>query len=649
MGETRKMAAEKLDHLLSTAGLDEEARAHVIVANKIRTIRALMLLEKPELDALVSEKFVLGDAVLLKSVQNWVRIIESKGDDLSLSLDVFKEKYNEEYYESSLKAVAAPLQDIKVKSTSSPSGEHSKSDISVKLTDYPEFDGKNSTWYTFRQEFEATAAIHQKQALLNVENLVDHLEKRKNDPIYDGHVRDLYYILMRKTAKGTALTTVLRQKDTQDGALAWKGLRDYYDQEGDKQIYAAKCLSDLINLKLHYNSHGGMDKYISDFEVRCRQLDEAGQPLTETQKKTMLLQGITDRDYDATKQICAKDDYETVILTLRHRAAELGKAQNSNNRRRVNKASSNDSARKANKVTKGMKNKFNQKNDESEPKKKNENEPGAYLSQATWESMSPENRKLWIKMRKEHQGKEKGNYGKQYDTRKANVASSTEATENGKENANDNKPSETGHKTEYGRGDLWRRACLAKSERTPTVSLVYRQMPGVTEKRKLDDWETRLIKANKNPRTKVSFTMPQVIHGTPGIHVKYPTGGVEILPVDEAKENWPKDLAEYAMENGLAGKPGWEWVFDKYHVPRKVNMLTSDDTPFIRGMAASDMFFANNNIRVERIVKNELGHYSVIVLLNSEWTEYPLDTGAQVYTPSKVSRDFGVGALKSSC
>ena len=28
MGETRKMAAEKLDHLLSTAGLDEEARAH---------------------------------------------------------------------------------------------------------------------------------------------------------------------------------------------------------------------------------------------------------------------------------------------------------------------------------------------------------------------------------------------------------------------------------------------------------------------------------------------------------------------------------------------------------------------------------------------------------------------------------------------
>ena len=25
-----------------------------------------------------------------------------------------------------------------------------------------------------------------------------------------------------------------------------------------------------------------------------------------------------------------------------------------------------------------------------------------------------------------------------------------------------------------------------------------------------------------------------------------------------------------------------------------------------------------------------------------------LDTGAQVYTPSKVSRDFGVGALKSS-
>ena len=68
-----------------------------------------------------------------------------------------------------------PQQDIKVKYTSSSSGEHSKSDISVKLTNHPEFDGNNnSTWYTFRQEFEATAAIHQKQALLNVENLDEH-------------------------------------------------------------------------------------------------------------------------------------------------------------------------------------------------------------------------------------------------------------------------------------------------------------------------------------------------------------------------------------------------------------------------------------------------------------------------------------------
>ena len=198
-----------------------------------------------------------------------------------------------------------------------------------------------------------------------MENLGDHLEKRKNDQIYDGHVRDLYYILMRKTAKGTALTTVLRQKDTQDGALAWKGLRDYYDQEGNKQIYAAKCLSDLINLKLHYNSHGGMDKYISDFEVRCRQLEEAGQPLTEKHKRTMLLQGITDRDYDATKQICAKDDYEIVILTLRHRVAELGKAQNTNNRRNLNKASTYGS-RRANKMSPRMKSRSYENNEEGE-------------------------------------------------------------------------------------------------------------------------------------------------------------------------------------------------------------------------------------------------------------------------------------------
>ena len=425
MGETRKMAAEKLDHLLSTAGLDEEARAHVIVRNKIRTIRALMLLEEKQLDALTGDNFVLGDAVLLKSVQNWVQVINANGDDLTVSLDMFKEKFNEEYYESSLNKAKEPdpqLANRVMTSTDLPRQEYSKQDISVKLTDYPEFDGKNSSWYTFRQEFEATAAIHQKLELLNVVNAAEHTNKRKEDPMYNAYVREVFFILMRKTAKGTALNIVLHHKESQDGALAWKDLCNYYDQEGDKEIFASRCLNDLMNLKLHYNSHGGMDKYLSDFEVRCRQLEEAGEPLSERQKKTMLLQGITDRDYDATKQICAKEDYQTVVLTLRHRAAELGKTQNSNNRRNINKASTY-SSRRANKVTKGMKSRFNRNNEEEDEEEGNEEqrEPGLFLPSNVWESMSPDNRKMWIEMRKIYEDSKKKSEEKSEETRQANV------------------------------------------------------------------------------------------------------------------------------------------------------------------------------------------------------------------------------------
>ena len=43
-----------------------------------------------------------------------------------------------------------------------------------------------------------------------------------------------------------------------------------------------------MNLKLEYNSYGGMDKYISQFEELCDKLEESKQDLTDEQKKTIL-------------------------------------------------------------------------------------------------------------------------------------------------------------------------------------------------------------------------------------------------------------------------------------------------------------------------------------------------------------------------
>ena len=98
-----------------------------------------------------------------------------------------------------------------------------------------------------------------------------------------------YLILQNITVNGIASARVKLYSTDRDGAKAWNELTAYYDQDGNKDIYGQTTLQDLMNLKLDYNTFGGMDKYVNDFETLLTKLAEAEQELDDRVKKTMFI------------------------------------------------------------------------------------------------------------------------------------------------------------------------------------------------------------------------------------------------------------------------------------------------------------------------------------------------------------------------
>ena len=94
-----------------------------------------------------------------------------------------------------------------------------------------------------------------------------------------------------------------------------------------------------MSLKLMYNSHGDFDKYMRKFEQYCRQLEEAEQPLTESQKRQIFLKGIEDRYNLANKDLCDTGIYMKTIHQLRKNAVQMNKSGQTRSKQycRVNK------------------------------------------------------------------------------------------------------------------------------------------------------------------------------------------------------------------------------------------------------------------------------------------------------------------------
>jgi hypothetical protein len=276
--------------------------------------------------------------------------------------------------------------------------------MKVKITDFPDFNGKMENWGVFKQKFEALAAFSSFAELLQVKNLDLHLSRRVLDDEYDSQCKILQQVLRKITAGGTALTRVLKNAEVEDGAQSWYDLKKYYDQEGDDKGYGARLIGQLADLKLEYNSYGGMDKYVSEFEKINIELDAIA-PLNDNTKKTFFLRGILDRDYITMKDLCKRLTYDETILEMRNKAAELGKT-------------SGNAKRSQNKKTTKYK---NDNDSEVEDDDKGEDfTKGAYFPPKIWDQLSPANKKyiMAAKTKNKEKGETKVDFGPQYGKNK---------------------------------------------------------------------------------------------------------------------------------------------------------------------------------------------------------------------------------------
>lgn len=191
--------------------------------------------------------------------------------------------------------------------------------ISVKISDYPTFSGKSQDFNQFYEKFTATAELQGIGYLLKPDT--DHDNKFLNDPKYKADCAMLYSILKHTCASGHALPKVKALKDTQDGYAVFQTLYNSYYAYGNTEQYASSCLEKLLALKLHATS--GMDAYLSKHENLVLELQGIN-PLTENQKKTILLNGIEDPLYETVKDIAKVNqlDYEATMIELRRVANE---------------------------------------------------------------------------------------------------------------------------------------------------------------------------------------------------------------------------------------------------------------------------------------------------------------------------------------
>ncbi len=126
----------------------------------------------------------------------------------------------------------------------------------------------------------------------------------------------LFSALMKSCAGGTAASKIRKFIEQQDGQAAWNTLKDYYENEGNQEEYISDLTTQLANLHLEYNSHGGIDKYISDFENIVVKLEEAGEDLGDAFLKTTFIKGIHDKDYMHIKSMCHHEHAKTCSATI---------------------------------------------------------------------------------------------------------------------------------------------------------------------------------------------------------------------------------------------------------------------------------------------------------------------------------------------
>src|SRR5512146_2257477 len=307
--------------------------------------------------------------------------------------------------------------------------------MKTSMTEFPEFTGRHQDWKVFKRGVKAIMELHGMGHLLTVKSssdVEDHVHTLNIDSDYSTKVKQFHSVLSLRLAKGSASTWISKYEDDMDGVLAWRDLSKYYSHGGNKEILIANTVNELTSLQLRHDSHGGFQKYLANFEDKIRDLTQLDFDIPDPLKKTYFLNGIVDRDYETTKDMCEKLNYRDAVDTIRSKAIKLGKVDSKNHSNSNNKTTrysnrDNDNNNQGRGKRKGYSKGPGRRNNQQDRRHSNNRSTnrgkdgrdsnerkynrGAKFSDDVWAKMSDENKK-WILAAKNQERKQ---YGMQYN------------------------------------------------------------------------------------------------------------------------------------------------------------------------------------------------------------------------------------------
>ena len=373
---TRSTKLSILDHIFTVAELPEDEIPSTCRALGIASVDELISVELAEIKLLI-DSGDLGQrcARIVKNIRQWcLAYMHSTNLRLPTTLSDWQELFTDEAYaeviqQSFLSSATEfspaptnpsaanivwtenpdhPIQDFQgdnspiteSQTTGIPSVENAK--LPVKVSDFPKFKGGQDLWYSFREEFEAMAEISGMSCLVHITDKAQH-QSALEDTHYKRQNTLLYSILKVKTIGGPGHQMIRKFERTSDGALAWIEIKAYYEQDGNRELYACKCLTELTRVKYDFNSPGGIDRCISDFMRTVDKMEDAGENVSEITKCTFFLQGIRDNRFAGIKDLAAGLPFQEIILRIRAKSIELNCSDKARSRdtRNLNYTSSN--------------------------------------------------------------------------------------------------------------------------------------------------------------------------------------------------------------------------------------------------------------------------------------------------------------------
>ena len=190
--------------------------------------------------------------------------------------------------------------------------------VKLDIKTYPVWDGKLESWPRWIRKVQSIATTQGLAQIFELNPVIPAVNTRTRS-LWDAKSNFVFSVLMNRVSDGIAFTIVRKHLKEKNGHAAIKGMFEHYENSNNTQQAIILANTRMHQLVLTNKSKGGITEFIKQFREITQDRTDAGQQYDDTEKKTLFLSKVLDRDYLAIKDQCLADktvSYEDTIGLL---------------------------------------------------------------------------------------------------------------------------------------------------------------------------------------------------------------------------------------------------------------------------------------------------------------------------------------------